>query len=99
MTIKTLDAHIVATPNVMGGKPRIAGRRISVQNIVVWHNEFGYSVETIAEDYHLDLADVYAALAYYYDHKEEVDKSFEDGEKLVAEMKKKIPSKIKRYGY
>ncbi|GJQ53112.1 MAG: hypothetical protein HKUEN02_19590 [Anaerolineaceae bacterium] len=96
MVLKTLDEHIEITPGVMGGKPRIAGHRISVQNVVIWHNEMGYSVEQIAEDYNLTLADVYAALAYYHDHKEEVDKSMLEGEKFVEEMKKQYPSKLKK---
>ena len=96
MVLKTLDEHIEITPGVMGGKPRIAGHRISVQDVVIWHNELGYSVEQIAADYSLNLADVHAALAYYYDHKEEVDISIKDGEKFVEEMKKKTPSKLKK---
>lgn len=96
MVLKTLDEHIEITPGVMGGKPRIAGHRISVQDVVIWHNELGYTVEQIANDYNLNLADVYAALTYYYDHKEEVDKSIKDGEKFVEEMKKKTPSKLKK---
>ena len=96
MVLKTLDEHREITPGVMGGKPRIAGHRISVQNVVIWHNEMGYSVEKIAEDYNLSLADVYAALAYYHDHKEEVDKSIVEGEKFVEEMKKLYPSKLKK---
>ncbi len=88
MVLKTLDKHIEITPGVMGGKPHIAGHRISVQNVVIWRNEMGYSVENIAEEYNLSLADVHAALAYYYDNKEEVDNSIIEGEKFVAEMKK-----------
>jgi uncharacterized protein (DUF433 family) len=96
MAFKTLDQHIEISPNVMGGKPHIAGHRISVQDVATWHNELGYSAEKIANDYNLSLADVYAALAYYHDHREEIDKSIKDGEKLVEEMKKKIPSKLNK---
>lgn len=96
MVLKTLDEHIEMTPGVMGGKPRIAGHRISVENVVIWHNVHNYTVEQIASDYELNLADVHAALAYYYDHKEEVDKSILDGEKFVEEMKKETPSKLKK---
>ena len=95
MVLKVIEEHIVMTPNVMGGKPRIAGHRISVQDVVIWHNEVGYTVEQIAEDYKLNLSDVYAALTYYYDHKAEIDNAIAEGEKRFEEMKKKIPSKIK----
>lgn len=96
MVLRTLDEHIEVTPNIMGGKPRIAGHRISVQDVVIWHNRLGYSVEQIASDYDLNLSDVYAALAFYHDHREEIEKSIRDGEKFAAEMKKKIPSKLKK---
>ena len=96
MVLKTLDEHIEVTPNIMGGKPRIAGHRISVQDVAIWHNKLGYTIEQIASDYELNLADVYAALAYYHDHREEIDKSILDGEKFVEEMKKEIPSKLNK---
>ena len=96
MVLRTLDKHIEISPRVLGGKPRIAGHRISVQDVVIWHYELEHPVEQIADDYKLTLADVYAALAYYHDHKKEIDKSIKDGEKLVEQMKKKIPSKLKK---
>ena len=37
MSIKTLNGHIEITEGIAGGKPRIAGHRITVQNIVIWH--------------------------------------------------------------
>jgi aldehyde:ferredoxin oxidoreductase len=41
MTVKTLDRPIEITPGVLGGKPRIAGRRIAVQTVVIWHERMG----------------------------------------------------------
>src|SRR6267142_4490146 len=70
---KTLDEHIEITPDTAGGKPRIRGRRITVQNIALWHERLGKSADEIAAEYDLTLADVYAALAYYFDHREEID--------------------------
>ncbi len=35
--------HIKITPGVCGGKPRIAGHRIRVQDVVVWHEQMGMS--------------------------------------------------------
>ncbi len=90
MVLKTLDKHIISAPKVMGGKPRIAGHRISVQDIAIWHYELEFSVEQIASDYNLNLADVYAALAYYHDHKKEIDKSIKAGEKLADETPSKL---------
>jgi uncharacterized protein (DUF433 family) len=78
MNIKILDKHIEITPGVAGGKPRIAGHRITVQNIVIWHERMGKTVDEISAEYNLTLADIYAALAYYFDHQDEIDQNIEE---------------------
>lgn len=75
--------HIVSTPDIMGGKPRIAGQRVSVENIVVLHEMHNWTAEQIAGELDLTLAQVHAALAYYYDHKQELDRSIQEGEATV----------------
>ena len=80
----------------MGGKPRIAGHRISVEDIAIWHEWLGRSVDEIAAEYNLDIADVYAALAYYHDHRTEIDKSIKDDEEFVVALRKEIPSKLNK---
>jgi uncharacterized protein (DUF433 family) len=94
MTVQTLDRYIEKTQGVVGGKPRIAGRRIAVQNIVIWHEWMGLSADKIATEYDLTLAEIYAALAYYYNNPQEIDKAIKDSEAFVAEMRKKIPTKL-----
>ena len=94
MALDTLKSHIEATPGVAGGKPRIAGHRITVQDIVLWHERLGLSADEICAEYDLELADVYAALSYYFDHRSEIDQSIRDGEALVAELRKATPSRL-----
>ena len=94
MTTRVLDQHIEITPKVAGGKPRIAGHRITVQNIAIWHEWMGLSADDIATEYGLSLADVYAALAYYYDHRAEIEQAMADDDSFVAVMRKQIPSKL-----
>lgn len=66
--------HIVSTPDTCGGKPRIAGSRIQVEHLAVMHERQGMSPEDIVAEFpHLTLADVYAALAYYHDHREAIN--------------------------
>ncbi len=77
----------------------LAGHRITVQNIMTWHERMGRSADEIAADYDLSLADVYAALAYYHDHQFEIEKSIRDGRKFAEELRRKIPSKIGRRMY
>lgn len=93
---KVLDDHIEITPGVTGGEPRISGRRITVQNIVIWHERMGKSADEIATDYDLLLADVYAALAYYFDHRAEIDASIREGEAFVDALRESTPSKLNR---
>jgi uncharacterized protein (DUF433 family) len=94
MAAKTLDAHIVRTPGIAGGKPRIAGHRITVQNIVIWHERMGKSADEIATEYALSLADVYAALAYYFDHREQIDASMREEEAFAQALRTDIPSAL-----
>jgi uncharacterized protein (DUF433 family) len=96
MEAKTLDQHIESTPGVAGGKPRIAGRRITVHDIVVWHERLGRSADEIAAEYDLSLADVYAALAYYFDHREDVDRELEQSRAFVAALRARTPSPLKQ---
>ena len=88
----TIASHIEVTPGIAGGKPRIAGHRITVQNIAIWHERLGLSADEIATEYELSLADVYAALAYYHDHREEIDRSIREDEEFIAELRRRTPS-------
>jgi uncharacterized protein (DUF433 family) len=89
--------YIVRTPGVCGGKPRIDGHRIRVQDVAVWHERRGYTPEEIVIHYpQLSLAKVYAALAYYFDHRDEIQQHIQDAETLVEEMKKRSPSPLQQ---
>ncbi|NDJ59912.1 MAG: DUF433 domain-containing protein [Chloroflexi bacterium] len=76
--------HIEATPGVCGGKPRIAGRRITVQNIVVLYRYGQWSVERIAAELNLKRSQVHAALAYYDDHRDLIDRAIRESGSRVA---------------
>lgn len=94
MDVKTLDAHIEVTPGVVGGRPRIAGRRIAVQQVALWHERIGRSAEEIAAEHDLSLADVYAALAYYHDHREALDEALAADEAFVDAFARQNPSRL-----
>jgi uncharacterized protein (DUF433 family) len=91
-------AHISVDPHVCGGKPCIAGTRIRVWDIHVWHDLQGKSPEEIATDFpQLSLADVYAALAYYLDHQEEVERRAEEDEAFADNLRREQgPTKLDR---
>jgi hypothetical protein len=50
MSSGTLDEHIELTPDTAGGKPRIRGRRITVQNVAIWHERLDRSADEIAAE-------------------------------------------------
>jgi len=93
-TISASD-HIASTVGVCGGKPCIAGTRIRVQDIYVWHELQSQSVdEIIAKFPQLTHGDAYAALAYFWDHRQEILEEIQRGDALVAELALKHPSKL-----
>jgi uncharacterized protein (DUF433 family) len=65
----------------------IRGTRIRVQDIVSDHERHGLSPDEIAREYpHLTLGQVHAALAYYFDHRDEVLKQMKADEDFAARM-------------
>lgn len=93
MTV-VIDRHIEITPDITGGRPRIAGHRITVQNIVIWHERMGKNIDEICAEYGLMLAEVHAALAYYFDHQEEIDQRIEQDEAWVATQRRQAGSML-----
>ena len=90
-----LTQHISRTPGVCGGRACIAGHRIRVSDIVVWHELRGHSPDQIVDLFPgITLADVYAALAYYFDHRQEIEDEFRSADQSAEWVKANIPSKI-----
>jgi uncharacterized protein (DUF433 family) len=84
--LPVITEHIEITPDTCGGKPRIAGHRIKVQDIVIWHEKMGMSPDEIVSSYStINLSDVYAALAYYHDHLEEIRQHIKEDEEYIKE--------------
>ncbi len=94
MTTQSLDRHIVTTPGTLGGKARVAGRRISVEDIAIWHVRLGKTVDEICAEFDLSLAEVHAALAYYYDHQAEIERDIREGDAFARALRDSSPSKL-----
>lgn len=77
-------SEIVSTDDVLGGAPRIEGRRIGVHHIAKRVIDAGESPEQVAADYDLDIADVHRALTYYYDNPAEM-RQIESEHRSVSE--------------
>lgn len=72
---KVTYPHIVKEPGYCGGKAAIDDTRVRVANVVYLHKQ-GKTPEQILEAYpDLSLAQVHAALTYYYDHPDEIEET------------------------
>mgnify|MGYP001607757818 CR=1 FL=1 len=81
-----IGALIVQTPEVCGGRPRIAGTGVTVRRIVGWY-KLGLNPEEIVQEMpHLTLAQVYAALAYYHANREEIEQGLAEEEAEAEQL-------------
>jgi uncharacterized protein (DUF433 family) len=81
--------HIEITPGVCSGRPRVAGTRIRVENVVRWTEQGMLPDEIVASYPQLTPADVHSALAFYFDNRDEIERQMrEDSEFINAMMAK-----------
>ena len=66
-------ADIVKTDGVLGGKARLDGRRIAVIDVAERVLDHGQAPEHVVDQLDVTLAEVYTALAYYYENIEEMN--------------------------
>lgn len=76
---------VVRTPGVLGGEPRIDGRRVSVRQVATMVQERGLSARDVADQFDLDLTDVEVALEYARENPEEMARVRERRAGIVAE--------------
>jgi uncharacterized protein (DUF433 family) len=81
-------SHVELRPNRNGElRAFIAGTRVRVQDIVSDHERHGLTPEQIVREYpHLTLAQVHGALAYYFDHREELLQQMKADEEFALRM-------------
>jgi uncharacterized protein (DUF433 family) len=95
-TTHTEYAHIVHTLGLLGGEARIEGQRTRVRDVVAARDRGGMTPQEIAATVYpgLTLAQVYAALAYYEDHREEIDRAFEDETRFLEQFRREHPDLV-----
>lgn len=82
---KIIYAHIAFSAE---GIPFVEGTQTKVEEIVLDHIAWHWDAETIHHNHpHLSLAQIHSALAYYYDHQDQMDTTIEIGLKQVAQIK------------
>ncbi len=95
----TLSEHIQRSPEICGGKPCVAGTRVRVWDIHVWHDLNGRTPEEIVASFpQVSVADVHAALAYYHDNREPLEKQNQQAEERVRAMSSAYSSKLPNAG-
>lgn len=83
MEAQTLETiQIVQTPDVLSGKPRIKGHRISVLDVAYFYEYQAHKdiEKTVKRFMTLTEAEIFAALSYYYAHRDEIDAMIRDEE-------------------
>src|SRR5512135_2560221 len=86
--LPVITEYIGVRPGYCGGEPHILGHRIKVRHVAVWHEQMGMTPTEIAATYPtITLAQVHAALAYYYDHRDEIRAAIEDERRFVEELR------------
>ena len=84
----TEHKYIVKDSNIYSGSPIIKGTRIPVKSIVI-HYQSGMPIEDILEGYpSLTPAQLFDALSFYHDNKEEINKDIERDsfENIIEEL-------------
>jgi uncharacterized protein (DUF433 family) len=90
-TIMDIGRFIDSAPNIRGGRPCIAGTGVTVRRIVGWH-KLGLSPEEIADRIgHLTLAQVHAALAYYFANRDELEADIATEEAEAERLRRQRP--------
>jgi uncharacterized protein (DUF433 family) len=84
--IVDIGALIERSPEIRNGRPCIAGTGVAVRRVVAWDN-LGFGPEEIASKIgHVTLAQVHAALAYYYSNRDEIDRDLASEELAEQEL-------------
>lgn len=93
MAMKMVAPHVTKDPRVCGGKACVDNTRIRVMDIALLQHQ-GVKLDAILDYFSvpLSLAQVQGALAYYYDHPEEIEGDISDGRRVEAEIERDRPS-------
>lgn len=92
---QVLTERITKIPGVCGGKACIAGHRIRVMDIVICYEHLGITPDEIVDQYpSIELSDVHTALAYYYDHIDEIRDEMKREQEFVEEFQRNNPSPL-----
>lgn len=78
---------IYRDPKIRGGRPCIVGTGLRVMDIVMEQQHGERDPEKIAAQYRIPISEVYAALAFYHEHKEEIDRDIREDDEYIRRVK------------
>lgn len=85
---ETRYEHVVLNEE---GVPSIDGTTMKVVELVVEQQAYGWSPEELHFQHpYLDLGQIYSALAYYWDHREELDRDVQRRLERVTRMSDEV---------
>lgn len=88
--------HIDRIEGVCGGKPCIEGHRLRVQDIAIEHEWQGLSPAEICREHPgITLSQVHAALTYFYDHRDEIQRDIEAEADQVKTFRQQHPEWVR----
>jgi uncharacterized protein (DUF433 family) len=88
MLAETRYEHVVLDDS---GVPILSGTTMKVIELVLAQNAYGWSAEELHMQFpHLTLGQIYSALAYYWDHREELESNIEKRIEKVNQIQKEI---------
>lgn len=89
--VQSIDL-IVTNLAVRNGRPYVGGTGLRVTDLVIAHLFHKRTPDEVAADYEISLAQVYAGLAYYYEHKAELDQDIRQQIFVARKAKEELKS-------
>lgn len=87
MSVKTGYSHIILDEK---GVPMIEGTSMKITELIVERLAYGWSPEELHFQHpYLSLGQIHAALAYYWDHADELDREIAERLKKVERLREK----------
>jgi len=78
-------------------RPVVSGTDIKVSQVASEYEHLGMTPDDIVAAHpHLSLADVHAALAYYYDHRDAIRREWQQAESVITALRARFPSRLHR---
>ena len=96
MAAATIDIQqlLESRPGFRQGRPCLRGTGITVHTIAAYHSAGESAEELLADFPHASLATIHAALAYYYEHRAEIDADLIEDERWTLEEAHRLGAEI-----